>query len=66
MVLTKGSSIEIEAITESAWTRVADYQMTLSPELKEHLQASGIHLIGYRSLRKVMRAALGEAEVPDL
>ena len=57
---------EIEVITESAWTRIADYQMTLSQELQEHLQATGIHLIGYRTLRQVMRASLGKVDRLDL
>jgi len=50
---------EIEAITESAWARVADFRTMLNQGLREHLQASGIHVIGYRALRRVMRAAMG-------
>ncbi len=51
---------EIEAITDDARARVADFQTMLSQELRSHLQAAGIHVIGYRSLRQVMRAAMGE------
>jgi hypothetical protein len=52
---------EIEAITESAWARVAEFRTMLSQEFGEHLLASGIQVIGYRALRRVMRAAMGSA-----
>ena len=49
---------EIEAITDDARARVADYQMMLSLELRSHLHAAGVHVIGYQRLRQVMRSAI--------
>jgi predicted glycoside hydrolase/deacetylase ChbG (UPF0249 family) len=46
---------DIEAITDSAPYRVADYQTFLRPELKAHIADRGIHLIGYRHLRDLIR-----------
>jgi predicted glycoside hydrolase/deacetylase ChbG (UPF0249 family) len=49
---------EIEAITGDAGARVANFQMLASEELPAYLQAAGIHAMGYRRLREVMRAAM--------
>jgi predicted glycoside hydrolase/deacetylase ChbG (UPF0249 family) len=46
---------DIEAITDSAAYRIADYQTFLRPELKAYVAAQGIHLIGYRALRDLIR-----------
>ena len=46
---------DIEAISGSASYRIADYQAFLRPELRAHVAAQGIHLIGYRTLRDLMR-----------
>ncbi len=46
---------DIEFIAGSAAYRIADYQTFLRSELKEHVAAQGIHLIGYRHLRALMR-----------
>lgn len=46
---------DIEAITDSAAYRIQDYQTFLRPELKEYVAGQGIHLIGYRKLRDLMR-----------
>ena len=46
---------DLEAITDSAPRRIADYRMLLHPELKAHAAERGIHLIGYRSLRDLIR-----------
>lgn len=47
----------------AAWTedwpnRVADYQPFIDEELRDYVQQSDIHLIGYRSLRELMRKEL--------
>jgi predicted glycoside hydrolase/deacetylase ChbG (UPF0249 family) len=49
---------DVEAITESAANRIADYETFLSPELKEHVLGQGIHLIGYRRLRDLIRGEI--------
>jgi predicted glycoside hydrolase/deacetylase ChbG (UPF0249 family) len=46
---------DVEAITRSAPQRVADYRMMLDPALKVYVAEQGIHLIGYRQLRDLMR-----------
>jgi chitin disaccharide deacetylase len=46
---------DVEAITGSAPQRVADYRMMLDPALKAYVAEQGIHLIGYRRLRDLMR-----------
>jgi predicted glycoside hydrolase/deacetylase ChbG (UPF0249 family) len=45
---------DIEAITESAPSRIADYETFMRPELAEHIAGAGIHLIGYRRLRDLL------------
>jgi chitin disaccharide deacetylase len=46
---------ELRAITPDWPSRVANYRTFMSKELKEFLKNSGVHVIGYRDLRKVMR-----------
>lgn len=47
---------EIEGIATNGWRpRVADYAAMLSAELKAFIAQEGIHLIGYRRLRELMR-----------
>jgi hypothetical protein len=38
-------------------SRVADYQAFTSSELRDYAKGSGIHVMGYRVLRDLMRAA---------
>jgi len=49
---------DIETISGSAAYRVADYQTFLRPELKDYVVGQGVHLIGYRRLRALIRAEL--------
>ena len=49
---------DIEAVAGSAAYRVADYGTFLRPELLEHVVEQGIHLIGYRRLRDLIRGEL--------
>lgn len=47
---------ELRAITAEDWSsRVANYHAFMSAELKNFIQNSGIHMIGYRALREIMR-----------
>ena len=46
---------DIEAITDSAAYRIGDYETFLRPELKAYVAEQGIHLIGYRRLRDLIR-----------
>jgi predicted glycoside hydrolase/deacetylase ChbG (UPF0249 family) len=46
---------DVEAITDAASYRIADYQVFLRPELKAHIDEQGIQRIGYRRLRDVIR-----------
>lgn len=50
---------DIEALADSAQYRIEDYQTFLRPELKAYVEAQGIHLIGYRRLRDLIRGELG-------
>jgi hypothetical protein len=36
--------------------RVADYEVFLSESLRDYVQRSGIHVLGYRTLRDLMRS----------
>ncbi len=46
---------ELRAITPDAPSRIADYQAFTSTELRDHVRNSGVHVIGYRALRDLMR-----------
>jgi hypothetical protein len=46
---------ELRAITPDWQGRVANYNAFMSAELKDYIQNSGIHMIGYRALRETMR-----------
>jgi len=49
-------SPELRVITPSGWrSRVADYATFTSEELRRYIKHSGIQVIGYRALRKLMR-----------
>ncbi|GAB4213280.1 MAG: carbohydrate deacetylase [Roseiflexaceae bacterium] len=48
---------EARALTPDWPSRVSNYQTCLSQELREHIQRSGVQLIGYRALRDAMRGA---------
>lgn len=46
-----------EAASESDWPcRVADYQTFGDPAVREAVRATGVHVIGFRALRDLMRA----------
>ncbi len=47
---------ELRAITPDWPSRVANYQAFISREFKDFLKNAGIHVIGYRALRAVMRS----------
>jgi predicted glycoside hydrolase/deacetylase ChbG (UPF0249 family) len=47
---------ELRAITPDWRGRVADYQAFTSEGLRAHVRDSGIHVIGYRTLRNLMRS----------
>jgi len=51
---------DIEAITDSASYRIADYETFMRPELLAHIAVQGIHLIGYRRLRDVIRGDVSD------
>ena len=46
---------ELRAIAPDWPSRVANYKALLSPELRDHVRASGVQVIGYRVLRDLMR-----------
>jgi hypothetical protein len=46
---------ELRAIAPDWPNRVADYEAFTSPELRDYVKGSGIHVIGYRVLRDLMR-----------
>ena len=48
---------ELRAITPDAPSRVADYRTFLSPELRDYARNLGVKVIGYRTLRELMRSA---------
>jgi predicted glycoside hydrolase/deacetylase ChbG (UPF0249 family) len=45
---------ELQAITQSWRSRVADYELFRSEALRAHVQETGIQVIGYRTLRDLM------------
>jgi predicted glycoside hydrolase/deacetylase ChbG (UPF0249 family) len=45
---------ELHAITPDWRCRVADYQDFMNEELRRHIQATGVHVIGYRALKELM------------
>lgn len=47
---------ELQAITPDWQSRVANYRAFMSPELRDHILRSGIKVIGYRTLRDLMRS----------
>jgi len=46
---------ELRAITPDWPSRVAHYRAFTSEELRAHIRDSGVHVIGYRALRDLMR-----------
>lgn len=46
---------ELRAIAPDWRSRVADYQAFMSEELRDYVRDIGIHVIGYRALRNLMR-----------
>jgi len=50
---------ELRAILPDGWqVRVAEYETFMREELRDHLQHLGIHIIGWRRLRDLMRARI--------
>ncbi len=49
-------SPELRAITPNWRSRVADYEAFSSEELRRYVRDEGVHVIGYRSLRDLMRS----------
>jgi predicted glycoside hydrolase/deacetylase ChbG (UPF0249 family) len=47
---------EVRAITPDWQSRVGDYQVFTSEELRAHVKNAGIQVIGYRELRNLIRA----------
>jgi predicted glycoside hydrolase/deacetylase ChbG (UPF0249 family) len=47
---------ELRAITLDWRSRVGDYQVFMSEELRDYIRDSGIRVIGYRALRDLMRS----------
>jgi predicted glycoside hydrolase/deacetylase ChbG (UPF0249 family) len=50
-------SPELRAITPRWRSRVADYEAFGSEELRSYIRDAGVHVIGYRALRDLMRSA---------
>ena len=48
---------ELRAIAPDWPSRVANYEVAINPEVRDHLRNSGVQLIGYRHLRDTLRAA---------
>jgi hypothetical protein len=46
---------ELRAIAPDWPARVADYEAFTSPELRDYVRNAGIHVVGYRALRDLMR-----------
>jgi hypothetical protein len=46
---------ELRAITSDWRSRVGDYRVFMSEELRDYVKDAGIHVIGYRALRSLMR-----------
>jgi predicted glycoside hydrolase/deacetylase ChbG (UPF0249 family) len=57
---------ELRAMAPDWRCRVADYETFLAPALRRHVRNAGIHIIGYRVLRDVMRANLPRTPMADL
>ena len=55
---------ELREITPDWRARVADYQTFLSEDLRSHLQASGVQVIGYRHLQEIMLPPAAFADLP--
>jgi chitin disaccharide deacetylase len=56
---------ELRAMAPDWRCRVADYETFLTPTLCRHVRNAGIHIIGYRVLRDMMRANLPRAPMTD-
>ncbi len=46
---------ELRAITGSWRSRVADYEVFRRPEMKAWVKGEGLHVVGYRALRRLLR-----------
>jgi predicted glycoside hydrolase/deacetylase ChbG (UPF0249 family) len=52
---------ELRAIVPDWRERVVDYEVMRSPELRNFIRDSGVHVIGYRPLREAFRGIAGAA-----
>jgi predicted glycoside hydrolase/deacetylase ChbG (UPF0249 family) len=50
---------ELRAIAADWPSRVADYETFMSDELRDYVRNSGVHVIGYRALRELVRGKSG-------
>jgi chitin disaccharide deacetylase len=57
---------ELRAMAPDWRCRVADYETFLAPTLRRHVRNAGIHTIGYRVLRDMMRANMPHTPTADL
>lgn len=48
---------ELRAIAGDWQSRVANYQVLTDPRLREYIEQAGVHLVGYRVLRDLIRKA---------
>jgi hypothetical protein len=48
---------ELRAITPDWRCRVADHTVFMDDEIRRHIQAIGVHTIGYRALKDLMPGA---------
>ncbi len=48
---------ELRALAPDWPSRVANYKALISPEVRGHIRASGVEVIGYRPLRDLLRSA---------
>jgi predicted glycoside hydrolase/deacetylase ChbG (UPF0249 family) len=55
---------ELREITPDWRARVADYQTFLSEDLRKHVQASGVKVIGYRQIQELMPPPGAFANLP--
>ena len=50
---------ELRAVTGSWRSRVADYELFRRPEMKAWVRGEGLHVVGYRALRRLLRGESG-------
>ena len=48
---------ELRAIAPDWASRVGDYEVFMSEDLRDHIDGLGIHVIGYRALRELIKSS---------